>query len=88
MRVLWNSRAWEDYLRWQSDDLDLLGKINRLIEEIRRSPFAGTGKPEPLRGELSGWWSRRISHEHRLVYRVSGKGRDQLLEIVQCRHHY
>jgi len=64
-------------------------KINELLREIRRRPFVGIGKPEPLRGDLSGWWSRRISGEHRLVYRVAGKrGVGQRIEVAQCRYHY
>jgi toxin YoeB len=63
-------------------------KVNTLIEECRRDPFKGTGKPEPLGGNLSGWWSRRISHEHRLVYRVAGSGEEQVLQVAQCRYHY
>ena len=63
-------------------------RINGLIEECRRHPFKGTGKPEPLSGNLSGWWSRRITSEHRLVYRISGKDEAQALEIAQCRYHY
>jgi toxin YoeB len=80
--------AWEDYLHWQADDPKLLTKINTLLEECRRHPFKGTGKPEPLGGNLTGWWSRRISGEHRLVYRVAGKGDAQAVEVAQCRYHY
>jgi toxin YoeB len=63
-------------------------RVNALIEECRRHPFTGIGKPEGLKGDLSGWWSRRITSEHRLVYRVTGSGTDQTLEIAQCRFHY
>ena len=84
MRVVFDRNGWEDYLHWQSQDRKLLAKINSLIKECARTPFTGSGKPEPLRGDLKGWWSRRISEEHRLVYRVTDAG----LEIVQCRHHY
>jgi toxin YoeB len=80
--------AWEDYLHWQGDDRRGLERINALIKECQRDPFRGTGKPEPLGGNLSGWWSRRINREHRLVYRVSGSGEAQTLEIAQCRYHY
>jgi toxin YoeB len=84
---LWRT-AWDDYRHWQEHDAKLTDKINLLIEECRRHPFKGTGKPEPLGGNLSGWWSRRISHEHRLVYRVAGSGAEQVLQIAQCRYHY
>lgn len=66
----------------------MLARINALIQEVSRSPFRGTGKPEPLKKDLSGWWSRRITHEHRLVYRVVGKAPDQALEIAQGRFNY
>ncbi|MFM1975649.1 MAG: hypothetical protein RL145_495 [Pseudomonadota bacterium] len=66
----------------------MLARISKLIEHFRRSPFQGIGKPEPLKNELRGWWSRRIDGEHRLVYRVTGTGEDQRLEIAQCRYHY
>jgi len=85
--VFWPT-AWEDYLYWQVHDTKTLEKINSLIAECRRHPFKGTGKPEPLSGNLSGWWSRRISGEHRLVYRVSGKDEAQAVEVAQCRYHY
>ena len=65
-----------------------LKRLNALIEECRRKPFQGTGKPEPLKGELKGWWSRRVTAEDRLVYRVKGAGEEQVLEIIQCRLHY
>ena len=88
MKIFFWATAWEDYGWWGSADLKRLTRLNALIEECRRHPFRGTGKPEPLGGKLSGWWSRRIDREHRLVYRVSGKGEDQTLEIAQCRYHY
>ena len=88
MKVQFSTRAWQDYLHWQAEDRNVLERLNRLIEECRRSPFRGTGKPEPLRGELKGWWSRRITLEDRLVYRISGKDNAQQLEIAQCRFHY
>ena len=84
MNLIFGAQAWEDYLHWQSHDPKLLIRINGLIKECARSPFAGTGKPEPLRGPLSGWWSRRITQEHRLVYRPSDEG----LLLAQFRHHY
>ncbi len=73
---------------WQTEDLDLVRKINALIRDISRDHFGGLGKPEPLRGDFQGWWSRRISGEHRLVYRVIGKDAEKHLEIAQCRYHY
>ena len=88
MKLLWTEKAWEDYLHWRSNDPATLKKINGLIEDIQRNPFRGLGKPEALKFALSGWWSRRITQEHRLVYRVSGKPGEQVLEIAQCRYHY
>ncbi len=88
MKIVFWSTAWDDYLHWQENDPKLLEKVNGLLEECRRHPFKGTGKPEPLGGNLAGWWSRRIDREHRLVYRVSGKGEAQALEVAQCRYHY
>ena len=88
MKVLFSSDAWTDYLYWVQSDLKLLVRLNELIENIRRQPFAGLGKPEALKGDLSGWWSRRITGEHRLIYRVTGSGDVQRLEIIQCRYHY
>ena len=88
MKLLWASDAWEDYVAWQQTDPAVLAKINLLLAEIRRQPFKGLGKPEPLKGNLAGWWSRRITGEHRLVYRVVGSGEAQRIEIVQCRYHY
>ena len=88
MRLVFASRAWEDYLHWCETDANTLARVNDLINDCRRNPFKGIGKPEPLRGDLQGWWSRRINTEDRLVYRVSGKAPDQALEIAQCRFHY
>jgi toxin YoeB len=88
MRLVFAPQAWEDYLHWQAEDRKVLERINALLKEIMRDPFRGTGKPEPLSGNLSGWWSRRITGEHRLVYRVSGKGEAQALEVAQVRYHY
>lgn len=84
MKLIFSEHAWEDYLYWQRTDRTLLQRINKLIKEIQRSPFAGTGKPEPLKHGLSGYWSRRINDEHRIVYKV---GSDSLL-IAQLRYHY
>ena len=88
MRISFSDEGWEDYRHWVDNDRKVLKRLNGLLEECRRDPFKGTGKPEPLRGELKGWWSRRISAEDRLVYRVQGAGRDQVLEVIQCRLHY
>ena len=88
MNVTFWPTAWEDYRHWQAHDAKMLEKLNGLIEECRRNPFKGTGKPEPLAGNLSGWWSRRINQEHRLVYRVTEAGKEQTLQVAQCRYHY
>jgi len=84
VKLVFSETAWDDYLYWQAHDRKLLVRLNDLIQECTRTPFAGTGKPEPLRGPLSGWWSRRLTLEHRLVYRVF----DDALHIAQCRYHY
>lgn len=89
MRVHFSDHGWEDYLHWVSHDADTHARINELIENARRTPFSGIGKPEPLKRDLAGFWSRRITGEHRLVYTVEGKGREQqCIIIVQCRYHY
>jgi toxin YoeB len=88
VKLLWAKEAWEDYLFWQAHDRQMLELINSLLRETLRHPFVGPGKPEPLKGALSGWWSRRIDREHRLVYRVKGKGEEQFIEVAQCRFHY
>ncbi|MFC7334903.1 Txe/YoeB family addiction module toxin [Rhodocista pekingensis] len=88
MRISFSSAAWADYLHWQEQDRAILARVNALIRECTRTPFVGLGKPEPLRGSLAGWWSRRITGEHRLVYRVAGQPPDQVLEIAACRRHY
>ncbi|HCA84324.1 MAG TPA: Txe/YoeB family addiction module toxin [Streptomyces sp.] len=84
MKVVFTEQAWADYVYWSETDRRMIKRINRLIEESKRDPFAGIGKPEPLRGDLSGYWSRRIDEEHRLVYRARG---DELI-VVQARYHY
>jgi len=84
MRLVFSDQAWEDYLYWQQEDPAKAGKINDLIRDCRRDPFRGLGKPEPLKGALSGFWSRRISDEHRMVYRVTSGD----LQIAQLRYHY
>ncbi len=89
MRVLFADDGWDDYLWWSQTDRAIHARINELIENARRTPFTGLGKPEPLKGQLTGFWSRRITGEHRLVYRVRGTaGVDQVIEIIQCRMHY
>jgi toxin YoeB len=84
MILSWDKDAWEDYLYWQQTDKSVLKKINELIKECLRTPFDGKGKPEALKENLSGFWSRRITGEHRLVYQV----KDDRLHIIQCRFHY
>ena len=84
MKKVWYDRAWEDYLLWQTQDKKMLKRLNALIQDTERTPFTGLGKPEPLKGDLSGFWSRRIDDTHRLVYRISG----DTLEILSCRGHY
>lgn len=84
MKVCFHRLAWEDYLHWQQSDPGRLSRINQLIRAIQRDPFRGIGKPEPLRGNWSGFWSRRIDREHRLVYSIKN---DAIL-IAQCRFHY
>ncbi|MGV3635796.1 MAG: Txe/YoeB family addiction module toxin [Pseudorhodoplanes sp.] len=88
MKLAWASEAWADYERWRDVDSKVHDRINALIENIAVSPFKGIGKPEPLKYDLSGWWSRRITGEHRLIYRVTGQGKDRRLEILSCRYHY
>lgn len=88
MKLVFADQAWQDYLFWQANDPNGLQRVNDLIKECTRNPFQGTGKPEPLKGDLKGWWSRRITLADRLVYRVSGKADNQQLEIAQCRFHY
>lgn len=84
MKKIWFEEAWEDYLYWQSQDKKTLKRINALLKDTERSPFEGIGKPEPLKGELSGFWSRRIDETNRFVYRVESG----VLEILSCRGHY
>ncbi len=85
MNVLFTDAAWSDYLYWQAEDKKTLKKINDLIKEIKRSPYEGLGKPEPLRHQLQGYWSRRIDIEHRLIYKVEDR---KTLVIIACRYHY
>lgn len=84
MKLIWLSNAWEDYLYWQENDKKTLKKINNLIKDIQRNSFTGIGNPEPLKHQLSGWWSRRINLEDRLVYKVDNDS----IYLLQCRKHY
>ena len=84
MRLMFSNKAWDDYLYWQQNDKQISKKINQLIKDIKREPFDGIGKPEPLKHELSGFWSRRITDEHRLIYQVNESG----LWVASCRYHY
>ena len=84
MRILWDERAWEEYLSWQTQDKKTLKRINALIKDIQRSPFDGIGKPEPLKENLSGWWSRRIDETNRVVYKVE----EDVAIIASCKSHY
>jgi toxin YoeB len=88
MKISYTSRALEEYRFWRDSSPAMVKKIDALIEDIGHAPFNGLGKPEPLTGNLAGLWSRRITKEHRLVYRVTGKGKDRQLLIIQCRYHY
>jgi len=89
LKVLFTDHGWEEYQYWsRQDDRKQLDRINDLIESARRTPFQGLGKPEPLKKNLAGFWSRRITGEHRLVYAVEGKGEQQCIIIVQCQYHY
>ena len=89
MKVLFTEDGWDDYQHWVQSDRDMPRKVNALIEDARRRMFTGLGKPEPLKGDLSGWWSRRIAGDHRLVYRIQGtRGGDRCIEIAQCSFHY
>ena len=83
-KLAWTDEAWTDYVYWQSQDRKTLKRINKLIEEAKRDPFVGLGKPEPLRENLAGFWSRRIDETNRLVYAVA----DEFLTIISCRYHY
>lgn len=88
MTTAFTSHGWEDYLFWQQNDPAAIKKINEIIRDIHRNPFDGIGKPEPLRGKLTGYWSRRITDEHRLVYRIHGSRPNLVLTIIQVRFHY
>jgi toxin YoeB len=84
VNVLFTGNAWDEYIWWQQNGVAVLRRINELIKDIRRQPFTGIGKPEPLKHQLAGYWSRRIDQKHRLVYRVEA----DVLRITQCRYHY
>ena len=84
MKLIFSDAAWEDYLYWQQQDRRMAERINKLIKETQREPFSGIGKPEPLKHALAGYWSRRITDEHRMVYRIEG---DSIL-LAQLRYHY
>ena len=84
MLKIWTDEAWADYLYWQQEDRKILGRINTLLKDIDRNGYTGIGKPEPLKHEFSAYWSRRITEEHRLVYRIQG----ETIIIVSCRKHY
>ena len=84
MKLVFSEQAWEDYLYWQKNDRKLLARINNLIQDIRREPYSGIGKPEPLKHALTGYWSRRINDEHRIVYKVQ----DDSVLLAQLRYHY
>ena len=88
MKLLWTAQSWDEYVCWLNVDPEMARKINMLLRDIRRDPFLGLGKPEPLRGNFQGWWSRRITQEHRLIYRVHGAGENRHVEITQCGSHY
>lgn len=88
MKLVFSNEAWEDYQHWANTNPKIKDRVNELIKQCQRTPFKGVGKPEPLRGDLSGWWSRRITQEDRMVYRVTGTGDAQSLEIAQLRFHY
>ena len=84
LNIMWTAEAWEDYVYWQGQDKKTLKRINQLIKEVQRSPFEGIGKPEPLKENLTGFWSRRIDETNRLVYEVA----NAQINIVSCRYHY
>ena len=84
MKLIFSEQAWEEYLHWQKTDRQILARINQLIREIQREPFRGIGKPEPLKHAFAGYWSRRITDEHRIVYKIH----DDSVLIAQLRYHY
>jgi len=84
MKIMFTSQGWEDYLYWQKTDKKLIKRINELIKDVKNQPFNGIGKPEALKFGLSGYWSRRIDNEHRLIYQYD----EEILTVIQCRYHY
>lgn len=84
MKLIFSEQSWSDYLYWQQIDKKIIKRINELIKDIKRTPFSGIGKPEPLQHNLAGFWSRRITDEHHLIYRIT----DSAIEIASCRYHY
>jgi len=84
MKLIFSDAAWEDYLYWQKQDKRMVERINKLIKETQREPFTGVGKPEPLKHALAGYWSRRITEEHRMVYKIDGES----MLLAQLRYHY
>jgi toxin YoeB len=84
MKIIFSTQSWEDYLYWQQTDRKILKRINALVKDVCRNPFTGTGKPEPLKHALAGYWSRRIDDEHRLVYKAEGDS----IYIAHLRYHY
>ena len=84
MKKIWSDKAWDDYLYWQTQDKKTLKKVNQLVKDIERSNFEGLGKPEALKGNLSGFWSRRIDDPNRLIYRING----EFIDILSCKGHY
>jgi len=85
MLICWSEHAWQDYIYWQKQDKTILNRINLIIKDIKRSNFEGIGSPEPLKHNWSGYWSRRINKEHRIIYKILS---DKELVIAQCRYHY
>lgn len=88
MVIAFTETGWEDYEYWRDNDLNTVERIHALLRDARRTPFKGIGKPEPLRRSLTGWWSRRITGEHRMVYQVTGTRPNQRLTVIQLRFHY
>ena len=88
MNTTWHDVAWEEYLNWENQDKRTLKKINRLIQDTERNGYKSIGKPEPLKGDLSGWWSVKIDDKNRIVFKITGEDEEQALEILQCGSHY
>ena len=84
MKKIWSDKAWDDYLYWQAQDKKTLKRVNQLVKDIERSNFEGIGKPEALKGNLNGFWSRRIDDANRLIYRING----EFIDILSCKGHY